>query len=140
MLQVCKCRLSRLESMNTDTIRYFHAITTQLVTCQRNNEPSSFVPESTSHRILSFFSITNRKRTVWKTDSLSRSLRDRLWTHIAKDYEEAQKELWVLDPTTDGSERKQDSQHQADCSRLADRGGSTKSPCSKEISLVPFWK
>ncbi|KAF9048103.1 hypothetical protein BDZ89DRAFT_1058044 [Hymenopellis radicata] len=62
----------------------------------RSHEPSSFVPESTSHRLLSFFPVTNQKRTVWKIDSPSESLRDRLWSRMAKDYEEAQREWFYF--------------------------------------------
>ncbi|KAF9048208.1 hypothetical protein BDZ89DRAFT_1057781 [Hymenopellis radicata] len=56
-------------------------------------EPSSFVEESTSHLVLSFFPVAKQTRTVWKVDSPSKSLRDRLMSRIAKDYEQAQK-MW----------------------------------------------
>ncbi len=59
--------------------------------CSSGDSPSSFVPESTSPLILSFFPISSRKRTVWKVDSPSQYILDRLFSHIAKDYGEGQK-------------------------------------------------
>ncbi len=83
----------RVTDFETHLERAFASLQPDSIMRSCNDEPSSFVPESTSHLILSFFPIASRKRTVWKVDSPSKPLLDRLFSHIAKDYAEGQK-MW----------------------------------------------
>ncbi len=69
----------------------FDLLQTDYMTTMFKTEPSRVLPESTSHLLLSYFPVDNRNRTVWKLDSPSTQLRERLLARTYTNYKEAQK-------------------------------------------------
>ncbi|KAF9025779.1 hypothetical protein BDZ89DRAFT_1161569 [Hymenopellis radicata] len=85
----------RMEEFEESLSAAFDRLETDSIRHSFRRDPSLFVPESTSHLLLSYFPVDDRKRTVWTLDSPSPPLLKRLLSRINSNYKEAQK-AWFL--------------------------------------------